>query len=150
MRMSLKRVNGLCTVERRCCGYARPLRVVNGRHNRSAVGQEQTFFSSQNHLERLRMWNFDQPPNCATIVSRSIVHNGQPILLVTHDEDDHGWQFLDGSNPPTEALMVCLSHAVDLDPSVSQLADLPPGWLAWRESVEGPWLRQQNDADNEY
>jgi hypothetical protein len=116
----------------------------------TAFGQKQTFVSTQNYLERLRMWNFDQPPNCATIVSRSIAHDGQPILLVTHDEDDHGWQFLDGSNPPTEALLVCLSHAVDLDPSVSQLADLPPGWLAWRESVEGPWHRQQNDTDNVY
>ena len=43
-----------------------------------------------------------------------------------------------------------LSHAVDLDPSVSQLTDLPPGWLALHESVEGPWLRQQNDADSDY
>jgi hypothetical protein len=25
---------------------------------------------------------------------RSIVFAGAPILHVTHDEDDHGWQFL--------------------------------------------------------
>jgi len=96
------------------------------------------------------MWNFDQPPNCATLMSSTIVQDGQPILLVSHDEDDHGWQFLDGSNPPSEPFMVCLSHAVDLDCPVSQLADLPPGWIAWRESVDSPWVRQQHDTDNEY
>ena len=41
-----------------------------------------------------RDWPFDQPPNTASITLRSIVFAGAPILHVTHDEDDHGWQFL--------------------------------------------------------
>lgn len=49
-----------------------------------------------------------------------------------------------------EPLMVCLSLPVDRDSSVRQLADLPPGWIAWRESVDSPWIRQQHDPANAY
>jgi hypothetical protein len=58
------------------------------------------------------MWLFDQTPTTATIVSKSIIEDEHPILFVTHDEDDHGWQFLDGSDPPSEPMLVCLSHPV--------------------------------------
>lgn len=89
-------------------------------------------------------WLFDQPRNCAAISLRQIVREGAPVLLVTHDEDDHGWQFLDGSESPNEgeAVIVCMSHAVDSDPTLYELADLPPGWRAWRPSVSEPWVRE--------
>jgi hypothetical protein len=64
------------------------------------------------------MWPFDQSPDTATLVSKSIVYEGHPILLVTHDDHDHGWQFLDGCNPPSEFVHVCMSHPVNLDASV--------------------------------
>ena len=87
------------------------------------------------------MWLFDQPPDTATLVSKSIVYEGHPILFVAHDDDDHGWQFLDGLNPPSEFVHVCMSHPVNSDPSVLELADLPPGWCAWRDSLDAPWSR---------
>jgi hypothetical protein len=90
-------------------------------------------------------WPFDQPPNCVAISLRSIVFDGGPILYVTHDEDDHGWQFLDGAEHETaDAAVVALSTIVKLDPSVMAIADLPPGWRAWRESVEADWERGPN------
>ena len=87
-------------------------------------------------------WPFDQPRNCATITLRSIIFDGAPILFVSHDADDHGWQFLDG-RPPDEknAAVVCLSEIVEHDASVLDVADLPPGWKAWRESRTTPWRR---------
>jgi hypothetical protein len=105
---------------------------------------------SESYRGRLGMWNFDQPPNCATVMSNSIVQDGQAILLVSHDEDDQGWQCLEGSSPPSEPLMVCLNHAVNLASSVHQLANLAAGWIAWRETVDSPWVRQQHDPANEY
>jgi hypothetical protein len=93
------------------------------------------------------MWLFDQPPDTATVVSKSIIHEGHPILFVTHDEDDHGWQFLDGCNPPSEFLHVCMSHPVNLDDSVLELVDLPPGWCAWRDGIDHPWSREPLAAD---
>lgn len=88
-------------------------------------------------------WLFDQPRNCAAISLRQIVTEGAPVLLVSHDENDHGWQFLDGSETPSsaDAVIVSMSRVVESDPTLFELADLPPGWRAWRESVNEPWVR---------
>jgi hypothetical protein len=93
------------------------------------------------------MWLFDQTPDTAALVSKSVVYDGHPILLVTHDEDDHGWQFLDGADPPSDFVHVCMSHPIGLDPSLSELADLPTGWCAWRDSVDTRWCREPLSAD---
>ena len=96
-------------------------------------------------------WLFDQPRNCAAISLRQIVKEGAPVLLVSHDKDDHGWQFLDGSEFPNaaDAVIVCMSHVIESDPSLFELADLPPGWRAWRESATGPWVREAMSPQEE-
>ena len=87
-------------------------------------------------------WPFDQPRNCVTFTLRSIVFDGEPILYVVHDADDHGWQFLDGKPiDMANAALVCLEEIVKRDPSVLELADMPPGWSATRSSVTAPWQR---------
>jgi hypothetical protein len=88
-------------------------------------------------------WPFDQPPNCVAISLRQIVFESAPILHVTHDADDHGWQFLGLEDARMEdASVVSLSTILRLDPSVREVADLPPGWHAWRRAVGGPWTRE--------
>lgn len=85
-------------------------------------------------------WPFDQSRNCAAITLRSIVFGGAPILRITHDEDDHGWQFLGLEDVSLEDGMVIAMHAiVDFDPSVLEIADLPVGWHAIRASKDMPW-----------
>jgi hypothetical protein len=93
------------------------------------------------------MWHFDQPPDTATLVSTSVLDEGHPILFVSHDEEDHGWQFLDGSEPPTPFQHACMSHVVGSDPTLPELADLPPGWCAWREAPDQPWQRGKVNED---
>jgi hypothetical protein len=91
-------------------------------------------------------WPFDQPPNCAVITLRRIVDGG-PILFVSHDKDDDGWQFLDGESAGVdEALLVSLKSMLNRDPTLGELADLPAGWTATRESVDHPWRRSTNDV----
>ncbi|HEY8751064.1 MAG TPA: hypothetical protein VIM11_23975 [Tepidisphaeraceae bacterium] len=93
-------------------------------------------------------WPFDQPRRCAVITLRSIVFNGDPILLVTHDADDHGWQFLGaGDADLNDAAVVGLEEIVKMDPSVLEVADMPPGWRAWRCSKSAPWERTPVTAD---
>jgi hypothetical protein len=88
-------------------------------------------------------WPFDQGPSVAAITVRAIL-DGDPILHVTHDEDDHGWQFLDGrSVDADDARVVAMSEVVALDKSVREVADLPPGWVAWREGPGQPWQRRR-------
>ena len=90
-------------------------------------------------------WPFDQPPNCATFTMRQVMDGLEPILLVSHDADDHGWQFIGTSDVSmTDAILVSLKNIVRLDPTVLEVADLPPGWQAVREKVGGPWTRREH------
>jgi len=93
-------------------------------------------------------WPFDQPPNCAVITVRPILFDDAAILHVTHDADDHGWQFLGLEDAEMEQATVCsLANIVRLDPSVLEIADLPPGWHAWRPSKSGVWQRAPRASD---
>ncbi|MEM9380904.1 MAG: hypothetical protein AAGB93_13205 [Planctomycetota bacterium] len=47
-------------------------------------------------------WRFDQARNTASFSLRRIVFDGAPILYVTHDRDDHAWQFLDMGEAASE------------------------------------------------
>jgi len=95
-------------------------------------------------------WPFDDPPNVTTITTRQVLEDGYPILLVTHDEDDGGWQTLCGtSNDPDDGRVVGLDCMYNRDPSLGELADLPLGWRAWREDVTSPWVREPNPSDDE-
>ena len=86
-------------------------------------------------------WPFDQAPNVAALTVSSIVA-GQPILYVSHDADDDGWQFLDGRPPDVnEARVISMAEALRLDGTLRQIADLPPGWIAWRDGPSEPWSR---------
>jgi hypothetical protein len=88
-------------------------------------------------------WPFDQPPNCAAFSLWQIVRGGVPILHVTHDNEDHGWQFLGWEDAEVgDVAIVSLSEILELDPSVRAVADLPPGWHAWRRAAGEPWVRE--------
>ena len=89
-------------------------------------------------------WPFDQPKNCAVFTVDTVLAGDEPILHVTHDADDHGWQFLGSSGATMEhAKVVALETIVKLDPSVLLVADMPPGWYAERTSPDEPWTRAQ-------
>jgi hypothetical protein len=88
-------------------------------------------------------WPFDEPPNLAVITLDSIINGYKPILYVSHDEDDGGWQFLDGLDVNVEdSKIVSLLRMLRLDQSIAELADLPEGWVAWRQTLASEWIRQ--------
>ena len=92
-------------------------------------------------------WPFADPKNLAVITVRQIVQEAHPILRVSHDSDDGGWQFLEWETPNEEdAMVVSFSSMVVRDPSLKDLADLPLGWHALRRSPNDPWYRQQMPA----
>jgi hypothetical protein len=89
-------------------------------------------------------WRFQDPPNVAVIVNRRIVEDGDLVAYVSHDESDGGWQFHVSDSPglnENDAMVVSLRNMVQLDPTLSDLADLPLGWHAWRESKDSRWHR---------
>jgi hypothetical protein len=71
------------------------------------------------------------------------VLDGAPIMLVSHDADDGGWQFLCGTtNDPKRGRIVHLEGILASDPTVNEVADLPHGWIAFRNVVGGAWTRE--------
>jgi hypothetical protein len=88
-------------------------------------------------------WPFEDPQDVAAISCRHIL-DGRPILRVTHD-DDGSWQLLCGEPHVSEdAKVVCLGCMVRREPTLLELADLPLGWCADRDSVASGWERSQN------
>jgi hypothetical protein len=90
---------------------------------------------------------FTDAENLACITVRQIIREGQPILLVVHDAEDGGWQFLTGGAfDVSDGLLVGLGSVVHRDPSLLELADLPLGWQASRETAVSPWQRGPCEA----
>jgi hypothetical protein len=90
-------------------------------------------------------WPFADPRNVATITVRQIVQDGNPILRVSHDDDDGMWQFLEWGTPDEEdAMVVSLEEMTRIDPSILELAELPLGWRAIRRSPSDPWNFEPN------
>ena len=98
----------------------------------------------------MNSWPFDQAENCATLVSRAILDGRNVVLYVSHDEEDHSWQFLDNETfDAKDAALVRLSHVVGLDQSLIALVDLEPGWIATRSHLGDPWLREPAPTEAE-
>jgi hypothetical protein len=95
-------------------------------------------------------WPFTDPENLAVFTLKRIIRGKSPILRVCHDEDDGGWQFLDGGEVATkDAFLVSLQFITQFDPSVLELADLPLGWVAELASPEEAWHRSPTVTEDD-
>jgi len=95
-------------------------------------------------------WPFADPPNVAVFTLGRILEKREPILQVFHDDDDGGWQFLDGKPiSRDEAKLVSLRQMLQQDPTLAQLADLPLGWMAVRSGPESAWERSRQPKESE-
>lgn len=93
-------------------------------------------------------WPFDQQRNCATVFSKSVLDQSRPILFVSHDEEDHAWQFLHGISGELEDLaLAALFHVLEIDPGMAELATLKPGFHASRAAVNEPWVIERTPPD---
>lgn len=95
-------------------------------------------------------WPFDQPPDVAAITTRQVVDLNYPILQVTHYDDDHSWAFLCGTTENTDDYrLVHMDEILKLEESLRSIADLPPGWSAWRSDRDSVWERYPEDQSSE-
>jgi hypothetical protein len=86
-------------------------------------------------------WPFREERATEVFTSRQVLEDRLPILEVSHD-DDGDWQFLCGTtDDEDDARMISLAHALALDPSIGELADLPPGKSARRKRAGARWIR---------
>ena len=88
-------------------------------------------------------WPFHEGKNRAVLTTRPVIEHRQPVVWVAHD-DKGDWEFLCGTTSRTEDnRTAALSEIVEANASVLELADLPFGWQAIRESPDRPWQRMR-------
>ncbi len=92
-------------------------------------------------------WPFDQSPHTAAITTRQVLEENAEIRAVVHYSDDHSWAFLCGTtDDQADGRVTTMAEAVGIDDSVRAVADLPPGWKAWRDRRGAEWQRAENFA----
>lgn len=90
-------------------------------------------------------YKFLDDKNTIAITTKKIVSRQSEILLVSHDEDDGMWEFLDGEDVCEEnAIVVSMFEMSQIDESINELYDLPLGWIAYRENKTTEWIRKLN------
>ena len=90
-------------------------------------------------------WPFDQAPNVAAITTRQVLEDNLPILTVIHYSDDHSWAFLCGTtSADKDGRVIAISEALEIDPTLKEIADLEPGWIACRKAVGTSWSREKS------
>ncbi len=90
-------------------------------------------------------YKFLDDKNTIAITTKKIVSRQSEILLVSHDEDDGMWEFLDGEDVCEEnAVVVSMFEMSQIDESINELYDLPLGWIAYRENKTTEWIRKLN------
>lgn len=91
-------------------------------------------------------WSFLEPGDAEVITLERILRGESAVRLVTHDEDEPRWQFLDGEHVfEDDAVVVLLGEIIQFDPSLTALADLPAGSYAWRGGPDQNWTRGKGD-----
>ncbi len=82
------------------------------------------------------------PQSLGAVVQQTVLDGRVPALYVGHSPDND-WVVYDGvSDPDADGAVVAvhISHVVDRDPTLAELATLPVGYEADREAVGAPWI----------
>ncbi|BFH17390.1 hypothetical protein WJ0W_002191 [Paenibacillus melissococcoides] len=83
-------------------------------------------------------------PNTMVLTTRDVIEKKKEILFVSHDADDGMWQFHSGNDVDMDsAMLVALEEIVEFHPSITEISDLPVGWIAWREDETKPWHKER-------
>ncbi|MFG0283894.1 MAG: hypothetical protein ACF8R7_05685 [Phycisphaerales bacterium JB039] len=94
-------------------------------------------------------WPFASAQSDSVIALKRIMQQGAPVLCALRDEEGD-WQFLDGDEcTEDDAAIVTLGDIVAHDPTLRELAALPPGFAAVRETADGPWFVGIMEDDDE-
>jgi hypothetical protein len=90
-------------------------------------------------------WPFLDRETVLVFTNRDIVDQSNWIHYVSHDNEDGAWQFLSENGSPEdvdESRVVLFRNIVKLDCTLLELADLPKGWIAWRNTKTSAWQRK--------
>lgn len=81
------------------------------------------------------------PRGLGAVIQCTVLDGRLPARYVAHTDDD-GWIVGDEVTDPNldgASVAAHMSHVVDLDSTLEELATLPPGFQARRSSRDAPW-----------
>ena len=84
------------------------------------------------------------PSELGAVVQRSVLDGEEPALFVAHTEDNE-WLVGDGISDPNEegaCVVAAMVEVLAQDEKVAEVADLPTGMAAYRESADDTWQRE--------
>ena len=100
--------------------------------------------SERPDMVRSMPWPFDDgrfPADLGAVVMHTVLDGRRPALLVWHSEDND-WAIGDGIDDPNEpgaCVATHIAHVVARDPTLAELASMPPGSRADRPDPTAPW-----------
>ena len=85
-------------------------------------------------------WPFSDPKELEVMTTKPVLEGKEPILFVSHDVDDGGWQFHSGPDFDDEAVCTAtLGQVLELDASIAKVSELTLGTSAWRDAAGESW-----------
>ena len=94
---------------------------------------------------------FTDPLDTAVFTTVHVMNQQSPILAVYHDLEGD-WQFIGedtGEDYEEIARIISLGEIIKIDKSVLELADLPLGFQASRDSHKDEWVIAKTEYDDE-
>jgi hypothetical protein len=92
--------------------------------------------------DRRAWWMWHWLMGTRAIQTAQVFQREEPVLLVHNDADDELWQLIGSSDAGPDGKIGHLHHALDEDPTLIEVLDLPEGYSAIRERVGGSWARR--------
>ena len=94
------------------------------------------------------MKKFEDSLNTAVFTTKFVVKDKKEITYITHETEDGAWQFFSNDNFDDfeeVSMILSLDEIINLDKTVLEIADLPLGYIASRETVKDKWKISKND-----
>jgi len=96
------------------------------------------------------MKKFEDSLNTAVFTTKFVVKDKKEITYITHETEDGAWQFFSNDNFDDfeeVSMILSLDEIINLDKTVLEIADLPLGYIATRETVKDKWKISKNDEE---
>ena len=89
--------------------------------------------------------------NIAVFTTKFVVKDKKEITYVTHEVEDGAWQFFskdDFDNYEEVAMIVSFDEIVQIDKTILEIADLPLGYFATRQTSKDSWTINKMTNEN--
>jgi len=101
-----------------------------------------TFATGGPSCSSVSEWPFDESRNTLVVTQRAVITEHRTILAVVRSAADGQWMFLADENPAIDVVVtLTLEEMMNIDQTIKEVADLPPGWKAVRHGPGQTWQR---------